>query len=179
MKKVYIVLSASWTKVSKTIKFFTKFEYCHVSISFDENLGKMYSFWRKKINNVFNAGFVEEIPNVWMLKIYNPKCKIVELKVSDEQYNKINERINNFKNYKNNYKYNFIGLLYILFWKSHRLNYRYTCTQFVASTLNRSWINLNKDESLFIAQDYLTLDNINVKDIWTINEYYNQTQKKH
>ena len=179
MKKVYIVLSFSWTKVSKTIKFFTKFKYCHVSISFDKNLEKMYSFWRKKIHNVFNAGFIEEKPNVWMLKVYNPKCKMIELEVSDDQLNTIHKRINYFIIYKKNYKYNYFGLFFTLFWISRELNNRYTCTQFVASTLSKSWINLNKDESLFIAQDYLTLDNIKVRDIWRINEYCELAQKKH
>ena len=40
-KKVYIVLTYTGTILSKIIKYYTKAEYCHVSLSLDEDLNKM------------------------------------------------------------------------------------------------------------------------------------------
>ena len=46
MKKIYIVLTYTGTILSRLVKYYTKKEYSHVSISLDENLEEMYSFGR-------------------------------------------------------------------------------------------------------------------------------------
>ena len=46
MRKIYIVLTYTGTFLSKIIRMYTKEEYAHVSISFNENLEEMYSFGR-------------------------------------------------------------------------------------------------------------------------------------
>ena len=63
MKKVYIILTNSGSLLSKVIKFYTKKEYTHVSISLDRGLRKMYSFGRLKAYNPFIGGFVHESKN--------------------------------------------------------------------------------------------------------------------
>ena len=53
MKKVYFIVTHTGTTLSKIIKFYTKKEYSHVSISLDEGLNQMYSFGRKHAYNPF------------------------------------------------------------------------------------------------------------------------------
>ena len=60
MKKIYIVLTHSGTYFSQVIKFFTRYNYSHVAISFDKNINTMYSFGRKQYNNPLFGGFVIE-----------------------------------------------------------------------------------------------------------------------
>ena len=53
MKKVYIILTYSGTFLSKIIKYYTRDEFSHVSISLDSDLKKMYSFGRLNPYNPF------------------------------------------------------------------------------------------------------------------------------
>ena len=60
MKQVYLVLSYTGTMLAKIVRFYTKKEYSHVSISLDKDLKKMYSFGRLNPYNAFIGGFVHE-----------------------------------------------------------------------------------------------------------------------
>jgi len=46
MQKIYIVLTHTGTLLSNLIKLYTKNDYSHVSLAFDEDLNEMYSFGR-------------------------------------------------------------------------------------------------------------------------------------
>ena len=59
-KYVYILLTRTETVPSKVIHFFKRMPYVHVSIALDEELDELYSFARKKINNPFRCGFIDE-----------------------------------------------------------------------------------------------------------------------
>lgn len=59
-KKKYIVLTYTGTILSKIIRVYTRAEYCHVSLSLDKELKKMYSFGRLNPYNPFIGGFVHE-----------------------------------------------------------------------------------------------------------------------
>ena len=60
MKEVYLVLTHTGTTLSNIVKFYTKKDYTHVSISLDSELKRLYSFGRLNPNNPFKAGFVRE-----------------------------------------------------------------------------------------------------------------------
>ncbi len=51
MKEIYIVLTQTGTFFSRSIKFITKEEFNHSSISFNQDLDVLYSFGRKVVNN--------------------------------------------------------------------------------------------------------------------------------
>ena len=53
MKQIYIVLTHTGTALSTIIKYYTKDEFSHVSISLDEELEEMYSFGRLNPYNPF------------------------------------------------------------------------------------------------------------------------------
>ena len=44
MQKIYIMVSYTGTILSNLIRFYTKKEYTHVSISLDVELNELYSF---------------------------------------------------------------------------------------------------------------------------------------
>ena len=58
MKKIYVILLHTNTIPSKLVRFFTRYKYSHVAISLSSNCDILYSFGRKKIDSIFNGGFV-------------------------------------------------------------------------------------------------------------------------
>ena len=94
MKKVYIILTNSGSLLSKVIKFYTKKEYTHVSISLDRGLRKMYSFGRLKAYNPFIGGFVHESTNHGTFKRFkNTTTCIFSVDVEEEEYETIKQTI--------------------------------------------------------------------------------------
>ena len=61
MKQIYIVLTHTGTVLSNIVKFYTKKDYTHVSISLDSEFKRLHSFGRLNPNNPFKAAF-ERIP---------------------------------------------------------------------------------------------------------------------
>lgn len=142
-KKIYIVLTYTGTILSKIIKIFTRAEYCHVSLSLDKKLRKMYSFGRLNPYNPFIGGFVHEGINHGTFKRFKrTKAEIYEIEVTNTQYNKIKKLIADFKNKKDEYKFNRLGLILA------GINYKYTrenrfyCSEFVKYLIENAEIDL-------------------------------------
>ena len=57
-KKIYIVLTQTYTTIARIIKSITKDNYSHASISLDIKCNNMYSFGRKYIYFPFYATFL-------------------------------------------------------------------------------------------------------------------------
>lgn len=147
MKRIYFVLTYSGTALGQIIRFKTGKIYTHVSIALDENLEKMYSFSRLKPYNCFVGGFMHEKRNEGCYKRFkNTKAKICYIEVTDYQYEKIEEQIKRFELNRKQYKFNTLGLLYILFDKKiHRDNYFY-CAEFVKYILKNANVNVQLPE---------------------------------
>ena len=60
MKNIYIIVSNSGSLVSKVLKYFTKEEYVHVTISLDKKLENAYSFGRKYTYIPLPGGLINE-----------------------------------------------------------------------------------------------------------------------
>ena len=131
-KNIYIVLTYTGTILSKIIKFYTGSEFCHVSISLDENLDGMYSFGRLHPYNPFIGGFVHEGINTGTFKRFkNTFAEVYAITVTDEQYEVIEKIIKRMDTGKDLYKFNIIGLFVsALNLKYKRENYFY-CSEFV------------------------------------------------
>lgn len=143
MKKIYFVLTDAGTALGKIIKLKTRKKYTHVSIAIDENLEKMYSFSRINPYIFFIGGFMHERLNVGCFKRFkNTKAKICYIEITDYQYEKLQEQIKIFEKNRTKYKFNVLGLTYILFNKEiHRENYFY-CAEFIKYILLKSNINI-------------------------------------
>jgi hypothetical protein len=120
-KKIYIVLSQTGAVTSKFLQLFTHDKYNHVSISLSPTLDKMYSFGRRTPYNPFNGGFVEEGKDIGTFKrFYKTIAKVLEIKVTEEQYNSIKYFINYFIERKKEFKYNYWGVFLALFKKDYK-----------------------------------------------------------
>ena len=144
MRKIYIVLTYTGTALSKLIRFYTRKEYSHVSISLDENLEHMYSFGRLNPYIPFIGGFVQESPKYGTFKRFSrTKTKIYSMEIDDYQYKKIKKIIKKFLNNKQNYKFNVVGLFAIPFHlKIERKNYFY-CAEFVKFLFDNTNLQIN------------------------------------
>lgn len=140
---VYIMLSQTSTYAARLIKMYTREPYAHVSIALDKDLKEMYSFGRKRLHNPLLAGFVaEDIEKGVFAQNPNNRCSIYELKVTSEQYDAIVREIEIFKENKEKYSYNFLGIAGCMVHYPVNLDTRYFCSQFVAYILMRSGVQL-------------------------------------
>lgn len=146
-KKIYIVLTYTGTLLSKVIKIYTKAEYCHVSLSLDENLNEMYSFGRLNPYNPFNGGFVHEKINHGTFKRFkNTKAEIYSINLTNKQYKKIKRIIGKFKKDRKLYKFNIIGLFGVGFNLKYKKEKTFYCAEFVKYLIDNANIRMKLPE---------------------------------
>ncbi|MBP1925132.1 hypothetical protein J2Z76_000989 [Sedimentibacter acidaminivorans] len=158
-KKIYIVLTRTNTILSRLIGFVKDDEYTHASISLDSGLREMYSFGRKYTYNPFVGRFVKENFNKGVYGRHNNLYGLImEIEVSQEQYQKAENLINEFILNKDLYKYNYIGLVNCLLNIESCNNKRFLCSEFVYYILIISNIvDLKKSRNLVRPQDLLNI----------------------
>ena len=109
--KLKLVKNFSGSIVSRIVKFYTKKEFGHVSIALDKELERMYSFGRLNPYNTFIGGFVHEyIHSGTFYRFRNTTCEVLRVRVTDEQYAKLEEVILKMEAEKEKYKFNIPGL---------------------------------------------------------------------
>ncbi len=162
MKSIYIIISNSGSLVSKTLKYFTKEEYVHVTISIDKNLENAYSFGRKYTYIPLPGGLINEYYERRCKHFSKSKIKVYELDITNKQYNDLKDDLkNNYIKYKSKYKYNVLGLLYIKRKKVKHRKFHYCCSQFCGKILSENGIlSFDKDYSLLEPKDFFNLDNV-------------------
>ncbi len=160
MKKVYIVLSHTGTILSKIIRIRTGAEYTHASIALDEDLKKMYSFGRLNPYIAFWGGFVRESKNFGTFKRFkNTEVSILELEVTEKQYEKINQQIVYMKKNKSKYSFNYLGLILAGINKKSTNRHRFYCSEYVKYVLEFAEINLDYLPEVTKPQDLITIKN--------------------
>lgn len=130
MKTIYFIFSDTGTWLSRAIKLFVSESLNHTSIAFDESLDEVYSFGRTRPKNPFLGGFVRE--NIRGDLMRNANCAVYAFNVSNEEYEEIRKNIKLIEESKSLYRYNFIGLLGVLFNIEINRQYAFFCSQFVA-----------------------------------------------
>lgn len=161
MRNVYIMLSFSGTCFSRFLRRVSGIKYPHVSISLSKNLNTLYSFGRKRPRNPFIGGFVEEHQNKGVYGLFDSECEVLELPVEDKAYEELGSLINNIKNNRFDYTYNKRGLVFTYFHIARPLDFRFTCTQFVAWVLkNSKAVKFAKHESLVLPTDYYNISGV-------------------
>lgn len=159
-QRIYIVLTRTTTLLSRLIGFIKNDEYTHASLSLNKNLETMYSFGRKYKYNPFVGRFVRENLNEGLFGLQkNLKGLVFELEVTQEQYIKIQDLLNDFIVHRNYYKYNYFGLIYSLLNLEACREDRFLCSEFVYYLLKECGIaNLNKAPNLVRPQDLLNIE---------------------
>ena len=94
-KDIYIMFSSTPSKMGSFIRFMTGNKYNHVSLSFREDLGHLYSFARYYKNTPFVGGFVEEsVLRYFLLGSETVRVKICKIPISDEKYSSLFNALN-------------------------------------------------------------------------------------
>ncbi len=163
MKKIYVLLMHTNTKPSKFVRFMTHYEYSHVAISLDEECNILYSFGRRNLYSIIGGGFTAENKNGEFFKLFNKtKCKIYEVLVSDEQYEKAKEIIKNMELNVEKYKYDFLGIGFRFFKIPVTFKNKYVCSYFVAYVLEKSNIYKFSKKVYFVKpKDFENLEGFN------------------
>lgn len=175
MKKIYVLLMHTSTIPANFVKFMTGYKYSHVAISLDKSCSTIYSFGRKKINSILDAGFTVENKNgEFFKKFNNTYCKICELIVTEEQYENITNTIRFMESNEKMYKYDFIGTAFRYLNIPLYFENKYVCSYFIASLLEENNIyNFNKKSYFVKPKDFEKL--ISTNEIYTgMYNLYNQ-----
>jgi hypothetical protein len=149
-KKIFILLTDTETILTRLIKSYTKKPYNHASIAFDAELMEVYSFGRKSAKNPFIGGFVRE--DIDSVIFRQADCAIYSLNITEAEFQKMYQYIQEIASEKEKYRYNFIGLFGVLFQKPIKRKNAFFCSQFVASVLKESKIIDCEDEGLSLVK---------------------------
>lgn len=135
-RQIYILLTDTGTILTRLIKWYTGDPLNHASLVLDCELKEIYSFGRKFPSNPFVGGFVEE--NLEGRLFGKATCALYRVSVNAPVYKRMRRRIEGMRRHRDQYKYNFLGLLGVM------LNFRlerkdaYFCSQFVASVFEEN-----------------------------------------
>ncbi|MBR1866482.1 MAG: hypothetical protein IJ801_08250 [Lachnospiraceae bacterium] len=145
---IYVLLSRTHTVPARLIRLFTKEPYSHASIALDIELKHMYSFARKRIYNPFDCGFIDENIETGIFgRDKNTYCSVYEVPVTEEQYQMLEEEINVFIKNREDYRYNYTGLVGVMFGKNIEDGRHFFCSQFVSYIFYKSGIMLHSKKS--------------------------------
>jgi hypothetical protein len=153
---VFVLLTHSGTILANAIKSVTKNPYSHSSISFDSGLENMYSFGRKYKNNPLIGVFVKESIKAGLYEdvAETATYSLYVTFVSKEEKQLMEEKLQYFKDNKDKFKYNFIGLIQHQFGKESNREDAYFCSQFVDTILSSGRSFFDRHSSLVKPYDF-------------------------
>ena len=159
LKKIYIVISQTGSIVSKFIRVVTRDRYNHVSISLDKQLTNMYSFGRVHAYNAFIGGFVKESVEAGAFKrfVKNTVACIMELEVTEEQYEGLAKDLDHMYRHKGDYHYNYKGLFLAMFGKARHKIHTFYCSEFLQNLLEKNGICEVNDRKVVKPMDFIEL----------------------
>ncbi len=171
--EIYIVVSQTGTILSRVLKFITKAEYNHASLSLDRSLHTMYSFGRLDPYNPILAGFVMESPHWGTFKRFrDTKAIILRVPVTAAQYCAMREHLDLMYVEKQKYHYNYIGLLLAWFRIAYQQENCYYCSEFVRDTLDKfAVIEAERFERIVKPENFLHVIGDDVVYIGNLQEY--------
>ena len=124
-KSVYVLLTKQHSVTSVLVRLFTMNEYTHSSIALERD-GSFYSYNPGR-------GFTVERPIE--KKRGGTPCKLYQVEVSDQTFREIESRINWFIDHPQEYKFNYVGMVFTILRIPVGFGNRYFCSQFVSDML--------------------------------------------
>ena len=165
--------------MSNIIKYYTKDEFSHVSIALDADLEKMYSFGRLNPYNPFWGGFVhEELHKGTFKRFRKTRAEVYSLFVDDEQYSKIEKRIEYFQEYKDKYKFNVAGLFGVSIKKIVRRKNSFYCAEFVRHIMKFSGIKTDVLPQIIKPEDFLKFNGLKLEYEGLLRKYQKKSLPK-
>lgn len=132
---IYVAFLVTNTNMGRLIRLFTRNQYSHVSIAFEHDLNKMYSFARYNINSPISGGFVVEEPYRYLINNSDIFVKICKIPVSTEEYERIKLEVEFFRQHKEEMIYNTLNAVLSLIKKRLQMKNTFTCLEFVTYLL--------------------------------------------
>ena len=173
-ESIYLIVAQTGTKPAAFFKFFTRKPYNHVSLSGDITLSEMYSFCRTYRNFPLPATFNKETVGKGTLgKFGTIPCEIYRVPVTAEQKREYNRVIRHFVDNRNIYSYNLLGLLAVYLNIEWNRKKSFVCSQFVAYTMDKIGIKLEKPFCLYKPDDFRTFPNATLIYSCELNSFYN------
>lgn len=160
MNKIYIVLSYNGTgpgrliKLRSSVRFWNNppgYQYTHVSLAVNDQLDHMLSFARKEINRPLHAGLIKEDirKEMFAVKAAVSRIAVMEMEVSPEEYQKVCQRMNAYWKKRDSLHFHFLGLTtMLLVSRAIPVPNRFFCSQWVATVLRESGLDLFPDKKL-------------------------------
>lgn len=172
-RAVYVIVSRTDTSMGRLIRKATRYDFNHVSISFNESLEPMYSFARVHINEAFAGGFIEESLNRYCMGNKNSLLKVYKINVSSEKYSRVYNEVKSMYENKEQYVYDLIGAVIghkkIIEKNSYR---KYTCLSFSAKMLSYFMSGIDVENIKSIRDICNALDKYFIKEIYVSDEMY-------
>lgn len=175
---IFVLLMQTGTSVAKTLQFFTRKPYNHASVALDLTLEEMYSFCRNYIHFPLPAGFNQEIVGQGTLgRFLVIPCEIYAIPVTKRKKQEFRQNLEYFKVHRSMFSYNVLGLgttfLRIKWSRKNKMH----CSQFVATLLAQSGVQLNKPLSLHTPDDLRYISDAHLIYRGELNRFY-QTYAK-
>ncbi len=151
-RQIYIVVSQTGTWLSRILKRVTGAEYNHVSLSLARNLETMYSFGRKWAYNPFLAGMVKESLHHGTFKRFQKtEAVVLAVPVDEKLYEEMMDYLEGMYLKKENYHYNYLGLVLAAIKIHYHPTNHYYCSSFVKDVLVHFQL-IGPDEMMEIVQ---------------------------
>ena len=151
MKYIYVVVSATNSKMGKFIRHFTHTPFNHVSISFDDHLNDMISFARYYYQAPFFGGYIHESSE----RYQDSKIVLYKVFLDEKVYNRIKNEIKQFDENDKDYLYHTINAFLSPFNKEIYIEKAYTCLSFTMYLLHKTNLNLPNIYSIKQLMNYL------------------------
>lgn len=143
---IYILFSSTPSRFGRMIRYASGTRFNHVSVAFDEDLRKLYSFGRRRNSIPINAGLVQEYPERFSLKkVDYVGIKIYRIPISKQQMRLGKKRIRQIMN-DDCYLYNLYSVLFYPIFKGFYTYKAYTCVEFVIHLLRVLQIDVPTDK---------------------------------
>lgn len=149
-KKLYVMISSTNTKMGSFIRFFTRYEYNHVSLSIDDDLKSFVSFGRMVNDAPLYGGFINETIERYLHNGKNSMVRIFCLDIDNEKYNALSELFKHADNPDSGLIYNYLDALATPLGLHVKVKGAYTCLGFANAVLGtncKSIKALNKELS--------------------------------
>lgn len=155
MKNLYVVLPRSETFVARIARTVTRYPYSHTTISLDDNLEVFYSFSRLRNDSPLISGFAKEYrSHLASKKGVKLNCKIFKIPITDEEYKKINNYIEENKN-DDTLLFNYLSMATLPILKGFEVYKTQNCCGFVAQVLELTdKVKLDKPYYKYFPKDF-------------------------
>ncbi len=179
-KNIYIAISQTGTILSRIVKMVTRDKYNHVSISVKDTLDDLYSFGRINPYNPFHAGYVKESPTSGTFgRFKKTTAVIIEIPVKEQVYNDLRAELEEMYQHREEYRYNYTGLLIAYFGKVSQKDKCFYCSEFVQSILRKYGLGLKKGpKELVCPNDFIDVPDGRIIFTGLLRDYNQQRHRE-